>query len=206
MHKGATFTQHGHGRIARTNLSKTEIVAILDDPRKYVLLGRNLDDDPALYKLFYSTFDNRCFVAVQNQKTGQVITLLPGHYTSGWWRLPYSARILAQRCFEKACREDEECGSEELYRAKPIGLKIRVRGIFEKPHTQQRPPFITYRKLGSMTLGDFGCAFEDLAQCTVAKRHFLAKTEGEKIVVEGFRCTGLLFACGAWRLYANIDR
>lgn len=80
-----SLTRHAVCRLEeRTNLAYDALRALLDKGA-YINLGMETAFDRQ-HCLFYSQPDNECFVAVQDIKTGEVITVLPldYHKTLSW--------------------------------------------------------------------------------------------------------------------------
>lgn len=70
------FTQHAFDRVTeRLSLSQREVAQILDSGET-IPLGLERGSNK-MHRLFYSSHDNQCFVAVQDDSTGEVITILP---------------------------------------------------------------------------------------------------------------------------------
>jgi hypothetical protein len=79
LRRTTTFTIHALDRVAeRMHLSRIELAAILDHGRA-VTLGVD-EYSNRLHRLFFSRVDEQFFVAVQDTKTGDVITVLPLKY------------------------------------------------------------------------------------------------------------------------------
>jgi hypothetical protein len=75
----ASFTTHAFLRVrARLSLTTTEVAELLDSDR-VVLIGHE-KNSPRIHRLFYSKRDNYCFVAVQDETTGEVVTVVPADY------------------------------------------------------------------------------------------------------------------------------
>lgn len=79
----ARFTHHaylrvvgGDGEERRLKLSSEEVSEILDDD-KAVPVGRDPKESHKIHRAFYSIPDDECIVAVQDERNGEVITLLP---------------------------------------------------------------------------------------------------------------------------------
>lgn len=72
-----------HRVIEHTGLPVEDVERILDE-NLYVPTGRSLRSRDVAYKLFYSTHDRCYYVALQNELSGVVVTILPIHYC---WRL-----------------------------------------------------------------------------------------------------------------------
>ena len=81
----ASFTHHAYGRVlSRLSLSPAEVADLLDYDLA-VDVGTECGTS-RLHRLFFSTPDRMCFVAVQDESTGEVVTILPIDYhdTTGW--------------------------------------------------------------------------------------------------------------------------
>jgi len=75
------FTLHAFIRVHdRLRLPPTEIADILDSNR-CVPIGR---DGHRVHRLFYSEPDDYYFVAVQDERNGEVVTILPIDYHNRW--------------------------------------------------------------------------------------------------------------------------
>ncbi len=66
--------------MSRLSLTPAEVAAILDY-RLSVPLGER---SGCIHKLFFSIPDDQCFVAVQDEVVGAVVTVLPLEYHSAW--------------------------------------------------------------------------------------------------------------------------
>ena len=79
LRRTTTFTIHALDRVAeRMDLPRTELAEILDTGRA-VTLGVD-EYSNRLHRLFFSRVDEQFFVAVQDAKSGDVITVLPLEY------------------------------------------------------------------------------------------------------------------------------
>lgn len=95
------FTEHAFERVGeRLHLSHEEVAQLLDED-KCVPLGKDGSSN-RLHKLFYSKPDSYWFVAVQDEVTGEVVTLLPIDYHNRW-KVSGDALSLARA---KACGEE----------------------------------------------------------------------------------------------------
>ena len=76
-----SFTRHAWMRVRnRLSLNPIEVAAILDYDLSIPLGERS----GRTHKLFFSPPDDRCFVAVQDELVGAVVTVLPLDYHSAW--------------------------------------------------------------------------------------------------------------------------
>jgi len=89
IHKGevglldTTFTEHAFKRVSeRLHLSPEEVAQLLNED-KYVPLGKD-GSSKRVHKLFYSEPDSFWFVAVQDEVTKEVVTVLPVDYHHRW--------------------------------------------------------------------------------------------------------------------------
>lgn len=88
------FSFHARIRISeRLHMEKEEIFQLFHEGR-YVMLGVDGESNK-VHKLFYSHIDNAWFVAVQDQKNGEVVTVLPINY-HGRWRISPTALFRAK--------------------------------------------------------------------------------------------------------------
>ena len=79
MQKGTKLTEHASARlIERTSLSPQALCAILDGGA-FVSLGKEVGNTK-ISKLFFSKSDDQFFVAIQDQKNGEVVTVLTIEY------------------------------------------------------------------------------------------------------------------------------
>lgn len=75
MNKKTTFREHARVRVReRLSLTEEEIISILDGG-KAITVGREMRSG-RLHRAFWSEADQSCFVAVQDEKSNQVITIL----------------------------------------------------------------------------------------------------------------------------------
>ncbi len=78
--KYTSFTNHAFERVKeRLHLSLEEVRLILDDPEKHIPIRKEPSSN-RVHLIFYSPIDRNYFVAVRDEKTRQVITLMPYHY------------------------------------------------------------------------------------------------------------------------------
>jgi len=79
MFPRAVLTAHAFERVGkRLNLTTGEVLAILNagDPERTVTIGTE-QGTHRVHRLFYSKSDNYCFIAVQDERNGEVVTVLP---------------------------------------------------------------------------------------------------------------------------------
>lgn len=78
-----SFTAHSFFRVRqRLNLDHNGVAAILNN-RLAVPLGREARTN-RLHLLFYSIDDDDFFVAVKDESTGEIVTILPHNYHNSW--------------------------------------------------------------------------------------------------------------------------
>lgn len=96
QHMKCSYTVHAWRRVAdRISLSPSEVADILDADA-CVDIGTE-SGSSRVHRLFYSAPDLQCFVAVQDQANGEVITVLPLDFHSRCaWIVPLSAQQLAK--------------------------------------------------------------------------------------------------------------
>lgn len=77
------FTEHAFERVEeRLHLTHDDVARVLNEG-KYVPLGKDGSSN-RLHKLFYSEPDSFWFVAVQDEKTDEIVTILPVDYHNRW--------------------------------------------------------------------------------------------------------------------------
>lgn len=107
----ARFTGHASSRILdRLSLTRKEIKTLLDADL-CILIGRESSTN-RVHKLFFSMPDSSCFVAVQDDQNGEVVTILPFDY-HGKWEISLESLEQAQALVEKAFRVAPVQPSEE---------------------------------------------------------------------------------------------
>lgn len=99
----ACFTRHGRLRVAggdgeerRLRLSPEEVAEILDQD-KAVPIGRDPKDAHKIHRAFYSVPDDDCFIAVQDDEDGEVITVLPFSHHGRFVVDPIQVRVMAMK-------------------------------------------------------------------------------------------------------------
>lgn len=89
-----SLTIHAYERVSeRLTLPPEEIIELLDANKCVVLRFDPYTE--IIYRLFYSRTDQKCFVAVQDATTGQVLTVLPDDFYSK--AVPPRAKEMAKR-------------------------------------------------------------------------------------------------------------
>ncbi|MDB5194735.1 MAG: hypothetical protein JWN50_749 [Parcubacteria group bacterium] len=93
------FTDHASARVwKRLHISRLEVARILEDDQ-CILLGKD-GASSKIHKLFFSALDDDWFVAVQDERSGVVVTVLPSNYHNRWHISP-EALQLARKLIEK---------------------------------------------------------------------------------------------------------
>jgi len=92
----ADFTTHGELRaVERLSLSLSEVIHLLNQGL-CVNIGKEKSSNK-MHRLFYSKFDNLCFVAVQDEINGDIMTILPIDYHENIaWKISIDAQHLAR--------------------------------------------------------------------------------------------------------------
>jgi len=91
----ARLTHHARDQLARrSNLAEGELLLILDQDL-VVLIGQE-PNTARYHKVFYSRPDNNYLVAIQDNETGDVITILPPDYHNKW-EIPPEVFFAAKR-------------------------------------------------------------------------------------------------------------
>lgn len=91
------FSFHAYARVFdRISLSHQELAHILDAEKAFNIGQENKSN--RVHKLFYSEKDDICFVAVQDIKTGTVITVLPIDYHENIaWKISLASQNIAKQ-------------------------------------------------------------------------------------------------------------
>lgn len=77
----ARFTRHAFDRVTeRLSLTHDEVAEILDTGNTLPIAKEQ--SSSRVHYLFYSTIDEQCFVAVQDERDGTVVTILPPDYVN----------------------------------------------------------------------------------------------------------------------------
>ncbi|MBI2030231.1 hypothetical protein HYT05_01270 [Candidatus Kaiserbacteria bacterium] len=125
------FTEHAFGRVdERLHLSHEEVAQLLDNDT-CVPLGKDGPSNRG-HKLFYSEPDSFWFVAVQDEATGEVITVLPVDYHNRW-KVSGDALSLARA----------KVRGEEI--SLPLPLPVQI-----EPALELEPKMVTLRFMGTV--------------------------------------------------------
>jgi hypothetical protein len=108
--KKATFTKHAFSRVRdRLNLRKRHVAYILDND---LCIPIGIEEGSSrVHRLFFSKKDGCCFVAVQDESNGEVVTILPVDYHKRW-QVSLQATEDAKKL---ACRPSEPQGVPVKY-------------------------------------------------------------------------------------------
>ena len=90
------FTHHAYERIAeRVRIGFDQLARLIDNDLT-VPLGME-PGTTRIHRLFYSHIDEQCFVLVQDERTGSVITVLPIDYHERIaWKISITAQQMAR--------------------------------------------------------------------------------------------------------------
>jgi len=125
------FTLHAFSRVHdRLNLSSREIAEILNSNR-YVPIG---NDGHRAHRLFYSAPDDYYFVAIQDERNGEVVTVLPIDYHNRW-KVSHEPLERAKQLIVEEHREgvpaNESALNDWIAEAKEQWTKRKI--VFPKP-------------------------------------------------------------------------
>jgi len=90
------FTHHAYERIGeRVRISPEQLARLIDNDLT-VPLGME-PGRTRIHRLFYSHIDEQCFVIIQDERTGSVITVLPVDYHERIaWKISLTAQQMAR--------------------------------------------------------------------------------------------------------------
>ena len=135
--KKAILTLHAHEKIEERLLMSAETLCELLDADIAVPTGIETSSNRH-HKVFYSPLNRMCFVAVQDSKTGHIITVLPIDYHQNTaWVIAHDAQIMAkdvmQHYLEEKERKIAKALSDKLLRIKKLQCKLafRIYGYLE---------------------------------------------------------------------------
>ncbi|MCK5916947.1 MAG: hypothetical protein KAG34_00885 [Cocleimonas sp.] len=135
--KKAVLTYHAHEKIEERLLMSAETLCELLDDNIVVITGIETSSNRH-HKVFYSPLNKMCFVAIQDQKTGHIITVLPlDYHQNKAWVTSYDAQRMAKEMMHGYIqdKEDQEAQilSDRLLRIKKIQGKLpfRIYGYLE---------------------------------------------------------------------------
>ena len=129
--KKAVLTYHAYEKIEeRLLMSAEELCEILDDDLVVTTGGETSSN--RYHKVFYSPLNKMCFVAVQDCKTGHIITVLPiDYHQNKAWVISNDAQIMAKDIMHGHLKNKEEQEalrqSEKTQRIKKIQGRLAFR-------------------------------------------------------------------------------
>jgi hypothetical protein len=90
MKQQISFSHHAYRRAyERLSMEPDEVAALLERDLT-ITIGKE-KGSRRIHRLFYSCDDNLCFVAIQDEKTKTVVTILPiDYYANLFWTVPQS--------------------------------------------------------------------------------------------------------------------
>ncbi|MCK5809678.1 MAG: hypothetical protein KAH00_01250 [Cocleimonas sp.] len=135
--KKAVLTHHAHEKIEERLLMSAKTLCELLDDGIVVITGEETSSNRH-HKVFYSPLNKMCFVAIQDHKTGHIITVLPiDYHQNKAWVISYDAQLMAKEMMSGYIqdKEDQEAQrlSDRLQRIKKIQGKLpfRIYGYLE---------------------------------------------------------------------------
>jgi hypothetical protein len=135
--KKAILTLHAHEKIEERLLMSADTLCELLDADIVVPTGIETRSNRH-HKVFYSPLNKMCFVAVQDSKTGHIITVLPIDYHQNTaWVIAPDAQIMAKDVMQDYLQEKErkiaKALSDKLQRIKKLQCKLafRIYGYLE---------------------------------------------------------------------------
>ncbi|MBI3075320.1 MAG: hypothetical protein HYY92_03905 [Parcubacteria group bacterium] len=144
MHTKAILTFHAYERISeRLHLRNDEIRMLLDaDPPRTVDIGLEQGTN-RIHRLFFSEPDNYCFIAVQDTRTGEVVTVLPmDNRTSGSFVISLEAAEQAKNLALTGTLTGKEVKNtlqeEDSLEVRHEVRQYRIVCCFVCPHTQRQ--------------------------------------------------------------------
>ena len=119
------FSHHAFDQVlARLHMSHGELQELLD-ANLCVPTGR---EGEKIHRLFYSKFDNYYFVAVQDERTDEVITVLPIDYENRW-DIDGGALILAKKLIVGEQKTETESAPTPRLRERSYLSPTRTRRV-----------------------------------------------------------------------------
>ena len=135
--KKAVLTHHANEKIEERLLMSAETLCELLDDGIVVITGEETSSNRH-HKVFYSPLNKMCFVAIQDHKTGHIITVLPlDYHQNKAWVISYDAQLMAKEMMHGYIQDKEDQVaqrlSDRLQRIKQIQGKLpfRVYGYLE---------------------------------------------------------------------------
>ncbi len=129
--KKAVLTYHAHEKIEERLLMPAETLCEILDSDLVVTTGGDGSSN-RYHKVFYSPLNKMCFVAVQDCKTGHIVTVLPiDYHENKAWRISNDAQIMAKDLMRKHLKDKEEQEAlrqfEKIQRIKKIQSRLNFR-------------------------------------------------------------------------------
>ena len=122
--KKAVLTYHAHEKIEERLLMPAETLCEILDDDLVVTTGGETSTN-RYHKVFYSPLNKMCFVAVQDCKTGHIITVLPiDYHQNKAWVISNDAQIMAKDIMHRHLKEKEE---QKIQRIKKIQARLNFR-------------------------------------------------------------------------------
>ena len=135
--KKAVLTYHAHEKIEERLLMSAEALCEILDDDLVVTTGGETSSN-RYHKVFYSPLNKMCFVAVQDCKTGHIITVLPiDYHQNKAWVISNDAQLMAKDIMHEHIKDKEQQIAqqqfEKLQRIKQIQgrLAFRIYGYLE---------------------------------------------------------------------------
>ncbi len=135
--KKAVLTYHAHEKIEERLLMSAEALCEILDDDLVVTTGGEISSN-RYHKVFYSPLNKMCFVAVQDCKTGHIITVLPiDYHQNKAWVISSDAQLMAKAIMSEHIKDKEQQKAQQKFeksqRIKQIQgrLAFRVYGYLE---------------------------------------------------------------------------
>jgi peroxiredoxin family protein len=124
--KKTVLTHHAHEKIEERLLMSAETVCELLDADVVVNTGGEKKSN-RYHKVFYSPLNKMCFVAIQDCKTGHIVTVLPIDYHQNTaWVISYDAQLMAKEMMQDYIQKKEAQEAQRL--AKQLQKIRQIRG------------------------------------------------------------------------------
>ncbi len=128
--KKAVLTYHANEKIEERLLMTSETLCEILDEDLVITTGGETGSN-RYHKVFYSPLNKMCFVAVQDCKTGHVITVLPiDYHQNKAWVISHDAQIMAKDIMHKHLKNKEEQEALRQYEKNQRIKKIQSRLAF----------------------------------------------------------------------------
>lgn len=176
----ARFTRHAQERIVdRVSMGVADVAAILDHDLA-LLVGAKSGHS---HRLFFSPADEQCFVAIQDQENGDVVTVLPLDYHSSLgWEVSIEAQeeaellLLGSKRSATPVTENEAPPGPEPSDATMIGDESACAGVFRiRCYVRTSEGQVCGRSLGSMPLASVGGDISNVAKSNEALAEIRAR-------------------------------